>query len=175
MGKKNYLVEGVSGSGKTSVCNELRRRGYHAINGDRELAYQGDPASGVAVDGVTGLAVHAHHLWRVDLVRAMVADGSEPVTFFCGGSRNFESFLELFDEVFVLTIDAPTLRQRLGERPGDEWGGQGRSDERELIERLHATGVDTPAGTVIDATAPVAAVVDEILQRVDPPAERSIL
>lgn len=46
MGVRNYLVEGVSGTGKTSVCHELSRRGYQAINGDRELAYRGDPATG---------------------------------------------------------------------------------------------------------------------------------
>jgi len=43
MGKRNFLIEGVSSTGKTSVCKELQRRGYHALNGDRELAYQGDP------------------------------------------------------------------------------------------------------------------------------------
>jgi broad-specificity NMP kinase len=37
MGVINYLIEGVSGTGKSSVCNELRRRGYHSIKGDREL------------------------------------------------------------------------------------------------------------------------------------------
>ncbi len=30
MGVRNYLIEGVSGAGKTSVCDELRRRGYHS-------------------------------------------------------------------------------------------------------------------------------------------------
>lgn len=29
MGVKNYLVEGVSCSGKTSVATELQRQGYH--------------------------------------------------------------------------------------------------------------------------------------------------
>jgi predicted ATPase len=37
MGKRNYLIEGVSGGGKTAVCTELQRRGYQAIHGDREL------------------------------------------------------------------------------------------------------------------------------------------
>lgn len=46
MGVANYLIEGVSGAGKTTVCDELHRRGYQAIHGDRELAYQGDPATG---------------------------------------------------------------------------------------------------------------------------------
>lgn len=36
MGKKNYLIEGVSGAGKTTVANELEKRGYHVVHGDRE-------------------------------------------------------------------------------------------------------------------------------------------
>lgn len=34
MGIRNYLIEGLSGTGKTSVCNELQQRGYHAVHGD---------------------------------------------------------------------------------------------------------------------------------------------
>ena len=43
MGRRNYLIEGVSGSGKTAVATELQRRGYQAIHGDRELMYLGSP------------------------------------------------------------------------------------------------------------------------------------
>lgn len=109
MGVRNYLVEGVSGTGKTSVCRELNRRGYHAINGDRDLAYQGDPETGEAIDSAT----HEHHIWDVSRVQALVADQHEPVTFFCGGSRNFLRFIDLFDEVFVLDVDLDTLHRRL--------------------------------------------------------------
>ena len=37
MGVRNFLVEGVSGTGKTSVCHELRRRGFvrHDALGNR--------------------------------------------------------------------------------------------------------------------------------------------
>ncbi len=38
MGIRNFLVEGVSGSGKTSVATELQQRGHHVVHGDRELA-----------------------------------------------------------------------------------------------------------------------------------------
>ena len=160
MGIRNYLIEGASGTGKTSVCHELRRRGFHAINGDTELAYQGDPRTGDPVDG----RAHEHHIWNVDKVRALVADRSRAASFFCGGSRNFSSFIDLFDEVFVLDVDLDTLNWRLAGRPEDEFGG--KPSERELIARLHATKGDVPkGGVVVDATAPIERVVDEILER----------
>lgn len=160
MGIRNYLIEGVSGTGKTSVCDELRRRGYHAVHGDRELAYRGDPETGEPREGFA----HEHHIWRVDRVRALVADRDEPVTFFCGGSRNFSKFIDLFDGVFVLDVDLDTLHRRLDERPDAEWGG-GVAMEREHVVRLHRTKEDVPGnGIVIDATAPLEQVVDEILR-----------
>ena len=161
MGVRNYLVEGVSGTGKTSVCRELNRRGYQAVNGDRELAYQGDPEAGQATD----TSAHQHHIWDERRVRALVADHQEPVTFFCGGSRNFPRFIDLFDEVFVLDIDLETLHRRLDQRPQGEWGS--KPSERDLILRLHRTREDIPGtGVVIDATRPLADVVGEILGHV---------
>ncbi|HXQ14344.1 MAG TPA: AAA family ATPase [Caulobacteraceae bacterium] len=162
MGIRNYLIEGVSGAGKTTVAEELQRRGYHVIHGDRELAYQGDPKTGEPVDGLA----HAHHIWNVDKVRALVADQSHAASFFCGGARNFPRFIDLFDRVFVLEVDLEALIRRLTERPETEWGG--RPAERRLVRRLHATKEDVPkGGVVIDATAPIERVVDEILERCD--------
>ncbi|MDQ0240870.1 hypothetical protein J2S94_002954 [Arthrobacter bambusae] len=146
------------------MCEELARRGYHVVHGDRELAYQGDPETGAPMECVTGLAVHDHHLWRVDKVEALVADQREAVTFFCGGSRNFAKFVDLFNGVFVLEVDTETLARRLDDRREDEWGGLGRQAERDLILRLHRTKADIPRGGIaIDATAPLSHVVNEIL------------
>jgi broad-specificity NMP kinase len=162
VGVRNYLVEGVSGTGKTSVCRELKRRGFQAINGDRELAYQGDPETGEATD----TALHQHHIWDVGRVRTLVAENHERVTFFCGGSRNFTKFIDLFDEVFVLDIDPETLHRRLDRRSQDEWGS--KPSERELIVRLHRTKEDIPRnGVVIDATRSLLEVVDDIVRHVD--------
>ena len=160
MGVKNFLIEGVSGTGKTTVCQELLRRGYQAINGDRELVYQGDPETGEPTDDLT----HEHHLWHVDKVKEMIASRDQELTFFCGGSRNFDKFIHLFDGVFVLEVDLDTLNRRLDERGGDEFGHAG--EERDLVLRLHHTKEDVPQdGIVIDATAPIARVVDDILTR----------
>jgi hypothetical protein len=170
VGVRNFLVEGVSATGKTSVCRGLRRRGLQAINGDRELAYQGDPITGEPTD----VPSHWHHLWRVDRVRELAADRGQRFTFFCGGSRNFRAFLDVFDAVFVLQIDRETLERRLDQRPADEFGA--RPAERELVLRLHRTKDDTPtSGIPIDATVPLRQVVDEILrhaEEVDSRADR---
>ncbi|MFS8113071.1 nucleoside kinase [Rhizobium jaguaris] len=171
MGVKNYLIEGVSGTGKTSVAIELQQRGYHVIHGDRELAYQGDPQTGKPLDGsahkqnILDVAFgHKHHLWDVDKVKSLVADRSHPISFFCGGSRNFHHFIDLFDGVFVLDIDLDTLKRRLARRPEDEFGG--KPAERDVVMRLHATQEDLPKNaTTIDATAPLVSVVDDILSK----------
>ncbi len=160
MGARNYLIEGRSGVGKTTVAEELQRRGYHAIHGDRELAYQGDPETGEPLDGT----VYEHHIWEVAKLRALVADQRHAQTFFCGGSRNFARFIDLFDDVFVLEVDLDTLMHRLARRTEDEWGG--RASEREFAARLHATNEGLPRNAIIiDATAPVSRVVDDILAR----------
>lgn len=171
MGIRNYLIEGVSGAGKTTVAEELERRGRHVIHGDRELAYLGDPRTGRPLDERDGEGVadpvrwrHERHIWNLAKVRSLVADHRHEQSFFCGGSRNLRQFIELFDQVFVLEVDRDTLDRRLAARPQDEFGG--RPAERALVARVHATREDLPKVAVsVDATAAIGQVVDEILAR----------
>jgi hypothetical protein len=171
MGVRNYLIEGVSGAGKTAVATELQRRGYHAVHGDRELAYRGDPETGLPVVPETGaptvIWISEHHIWDVEKVRALVADQEVAVTFFCGGSRNFSKFIDLFDAVFVLEVDRDTMNRRIDRRVAlDPTDFGGTPEERDLIERLYATKQDVPKTAMsIDATAPIARVVDDILSK----------
>ncbi len=62
MAKRNYLVEGLSGAGKSSVDEELIRRGYKAISTDRAWAYHADPDTGLP----GGPIHHDNFMW--DLV-----------------------------------------------------------------------------------------------------------
>jgi thymidylate kinase len=146
MGRRNYLIEGVSGAGKTAVCTELQRRGYQAVHGDRELVYRGDPETGLPTAPQTGTPTAAwvseHQIWDV------------------------EKFIDLFDGVFVLEVDLDTMNRRIDERVAlDPTDFGGKPEERELAVRLHQTKEDIPKnGIVIDATAPLARVVDEILR-----------
>ena len=88
----------------------------------------------------------------------------EAVTFFCGNSRNFSKFIELFDGVFVLEVDLDTMNRRIDERVAlDPTDLGGKPEERELAVRLHQTKEDIPKnGIIIDATRPLEQVVDEI-------------
>jgi gluconate kinase len=163
MGVKNYLIDGVSCAGKTTVGNELQRRGYHVIHGDNELAYWGDLKTGQPVNGCTG---HLRSwMWNLEKVKALVADQKHAVAFFCGGSRNSDRFIDLFDEVFVLEIDLDTLNKRLAARPEDEWGGSA-SEGESFARTQHSTKEGIPTNAIIiDGTAPLSSIVDTILCR----------
>jgi hypothetical protein len=167
MGARNFLVEGVSGTGKTSVCHELRRRGYDAVNGDADLAISLSPGQA----SVTAEDDHTNHGWDEARVRAIAANDSSPRTFFCGGSRNVAAYLDVFDAVFVLEVDRATLLDRLAQREDGDWGST--PDQRDLVLRLHASGEDVPAGIAIDATRPLSWVVGEILRLADLPTPRT--
>ncbi len=167
MGKRNYLIEGVSGTGKTTVGTELQRRGYQVIHGDNELAYRGDPKTGLPMTPKTDtpmvIWLSKHWIWDVDKVKAYIANQEEAVTFFCGGSRNFAKFIDLLDGVFVLDVDLDTMNWRIDERVArDPTDFGGKPEERELAVRLHQTKEDVPKnGIIIDATRTLARVVDE--------------
>jgi len=171
MGVRNYLIEGVSGAGKTAVATELQRRGYQAVHGDRELVYRGDPETGQPMVPETAMPtaiwMSEHQIWDVEKVRAFVANQEAAVTFFCGGSRNFSNFIDLFDGVFVLEVDRDTMNRRIDQRLAlDPTDFGGTPEERDLIEQLYATKGDVPKNAMsIDATAPIARVVDDILSK----------
>jgi len=166
MGIRNYLIDGGSGTGKTAVCNELQRRSYQAIHGDRELKI--NPKIHEATSGrIPGYDLPP--LCDVAKVNALIANHEEALTFFCGGCSNSSKFIDRLDGVFVLEVkDINIVMRRIDERvlvdPTD-WGG--KQEEREIIMRAHQTKEAIQAGWAIDATAPIESVVDEILRRVD--------
>ena len=159
MAKRNYLIEGSSGTGKSAVWEELQKRGYKAINGDRELAYRGDPETGRRIEGPG----FGSHIWDVDKVREIVSNKDDDVAFFCGGSRNFHKFIDVFDKVFVLDVDIEMLKERLDRRTADDWDVNNPVNTTEFVLRLHATKEDLPEGITINTARPIHEVVDVIL------------
>jgi gluconate kinase len=158
MAKRNYLVEGLSGTGKSAVYEELIRRGYAAISTDRDWSYSADPDTGLP--GGPG----GHDTWMWDRNKALSElERPEPdVLFVCGSSRNRDQFLPHFTKVFNLRIDDDTMRRRLEGRTEDDWPlGQ---DGVDLMLELNRSD-EGPAGAIeVDATRALSQVVDEVLR-----------
>ena len=156
MAKRNYLVEGLSGAGKSSVYEELIRRGYKAISTDRAWKYRADP--------YTGLPDGRHHnsMWDQRKAVSELENPEPEVLFVCGSSRNRDRFLPYFTKIFNLRIDDDTMRRRLQERTNNEFGKQ--PEEVELMLRLNRSD-EKPAGAIdVDAAQPLEQVVDELLR-----------
>jgi len=151
MAKRNYLVEGLSGAGKSSVYEELIRRGYKAITTDRAWKSHAGPRDNAVWD-------------EEKAVREL--ESPEPdVLFVCGSSGNRDRFLPYFAKVFNLRIDDDTMRRRLQERNNNDFGKE--PGELELMLALNRSD-EKPAGAIdVDGTQPLDEVVDEVLRLAD--------
>ncbi len=158
MAKRNYLVEGLSGAGKSSVYEELIRRGYKAISTDRAWKCHADPDT-----GLPGRPIHYDSsMWDQQRAVSELESPEPEVLFVCGSSRNRDRFLPYFTKIFNLRIDDDTMRRRLQERTNNEYGKQ--PEELELMLRLNRSD-EKPAGAIdVDATQPLHQVVDELLR-----------
>jgi gluconate kinase len=158
MAKRNYLVEGLSGAGKSSVYEELIRRGYKAISTDRAWKYHPDPNTGAP----GGPPHHDNPMWDQQKAVSELESLEADVLFVCGSSRNRDRFLPYFSKIFNLRIDDATMRRRLQERTNNDFGKQ--SEELELMLTLNRSD-EKPADAIdVDATQPLHQVVDELLR-----------
>jgi hypothetical protein len=156
--KRNYLVEGLAGVGKSSVYEELIRRGYKAISTDRAWKYCADPDTDLAGRPIR----HDNSVWDEHKAVSELESPETDVLFVCGSSRNRDRFLPYFTKVFNLRIDDDTMRRRLQERTNNDFGKQ--PEEVELMLGLNRSD-ERPAGaTDVDATQPLPQVVDELLR-----------
>lgn len=132
MAKRNYLVEGLSGVGKSWVYEELIRRGYRAISADRAWAYNADPETGMP-GGPVG---HDSWVWERSAAVRELARPEPEVLFVCGSNRNSDQFLPYFTKVFNLQIDVTRCVTDSKREPTTI----GRLAKRELSSCLNSIG-----------------------------------
>ncbi len=146
------LLTGMSGSGKSALVRELRRRGYAAYDADD------DGFSEPRADGRWG--------WRADAVASLLAqipDGD--LLFFAGCS---EEQIELpFDYRVVLTVPEGEIVMRLRTRTSNAYG-RTPAERRQVLADLANIEplLRRSADLVLSTTAPVAEVADQLLARV---------
>jgi thymidylate kinase len=158
-----YLIEGISGTGKSAVCHELRKRGYRALEADEAFGFYGDPKTGEITKDESQL----NWMWnRKKVNEELGAQTGEPV-FVCGGAMNQHEFVHYFEKTFTLHVDDDTLRERLLSRTSNDFGKQPDDLARQLEWNKGAVKYSKQRGTtLVDATRPIDDVAADILRHI---------
>jgi dephospho-CoA kinase len=164
---KKYLVTGRAGSGKTEVNIELNRRGYASEDTDTipDLARWVDLKTGEKVQVDSGSVIDDTVVdwnWEETKLRTLLESNKE--LFLCGSAGNQLAFHDLFDEVFVLSLDPETQKARLSQRHS-LYGKDPVMQER-IVKQQQEFVVDALnlGAIAIDSDKPIVEVVDSILE-----------
>jgi|SRR5579875_2906287 len=154
-------IDGLSGTGKSTLCAELIRRGQHAVDADAVFAHYADPVTGAP----TSVESRATWMWNGPKLRGFADAHREELVFICGGAMNQDEFADLFTNRFILRIDDETMRRRLRTRTNNDFG----KDPAELAEQLELNmhvleEAQRIGAVVVDATRPISEVADDILR-----------
>lgn len=142
------LVTGMSGTGKSAVVHELRRRGFTAYDADD--------------DGFTAPAEDGTWHWLTDAVADVLAGADSQLLFFAGCSDEQSEFG--WDVIVLLTAAEDLIVQRVTTRTSNSYGKQPAELARVLGDRRTIEPVlRRAADLVVDTANPLERVVEEIV------------
>lgn len=145
------LLTGVSGTGKSSLVKELRRRDYVAYDADDDGFSQPRP------DGSWG--------WRLSLVRSLFDQHDDWFLFFAGCSD--EQTQLGFDLKVLLTAPVEVILERLRTRTTNSFGKAQPERDRVLADMDWVLPLlRTSADIIVDTTKPVSEVADAVIDAV---------
>ena len=142
------LITGMSGTGKSAVVHELRRRGWAAYDADDD-GYS-EPTAGGA------------WRWRVDALAELLAASDHRALFFAGCSDEQAEFH--WDRTVLLTAPEPVILARLQDRSSNTYG-KSADEQAQVLRDLRAVEplLRRRANAVIDTTQPLSLVVQRVL------------
>lgn len=163
-GVKRVLLTGMSGTGKSTVIEELAGRGYKAVDTD----YHGlSELVSVPDDEPTGLDPGQDWVWREDRIQDLLSTDDADVLFLGGCSPNQGKFYPRFDHVVLLTAPADVIVERLTTRTTNPYGKRPEEVAR-VLELLHTVEpmLRRGAGHEVDTSVPLGQVVAQVLRLV---------
>jgi shikimate kinase len=116
---RRVLLTGMSGTGKSSVIAELKRRGFAAVDMDEP---------GWSVRDAEG-----HQRWCEERLREVLAAENAGPVFVSGCAENQVKFYPQFSHIVLMSAPADVIKKRLASRMDNRYGK--RPDE--LAEVLH--------------------------------------
>lgn len=161
---KRVLLTGMSGTGKSTVIEDLAARGYKAVDTD----YGGlSELVSVSEDELTGLEPGQDWVWREDRIQELLSTDDVDVLFLCGCSPNQGKFYSQFDHIILLSAPAHVIVERLATRTTNPYGKRPEEVARALsllqtIEPMLRRG----AGHEVDTSVPLNQVVATVLRLV---------
>jgi dephospho-CoA kinase len=145
------LVTGMSGTGKTTVLDELARRGHRVVDTD-------DPGWLIEVQTSNG----PEPFWEADRVKALLDGHRAGALFVAGCVANQGVFYDRFDAVILLSAPLNVLLTRVANRANPF--GSTAQDRAKIASDLASFEPQLRAGAHFEVvtTEPVFAVADQL-------------
>ena len=151
---KRVLITGLSGTGKSSVINELASRGYKAIDTDWNPEWEKPPES----------AAGSGWLWREDRIEALLETEDAEILFVSACVENQRKFYPRFDEIVLLSVPAAVTIERLARRTNNPYGKRPEEEAEVLAYRVTVEPLLRKSATIeIDSSRPLMDVVDALM------------
>jgi shikimate kinase len=163
---KRILLTGMSGTGKSTLIDELAARGYKAVDVDSDEWSEwvevdlNDPTS-----PGTPVEPSRDWVWRENRVQKLLCAEHTDVLFISGCAKNMVKFYPQFDHIVLLSAPAAVIVERLVVRTTNPYGKRPEEVARVLgllqtVEPL----LRKAAGHEIDTSAPLEQVVAKLLR-----------
>jgi adenylate kinase family enzyme len=150
------LVTGMSGTGKSTVLQELSRRGHETVDTDSDMwsEFVVSDDQGRSTDWV----------WREDRIGRLLDSDLEGVLYVSGCKSNQGRFYDRFDAVVLLSAPADTILERIRTRDTNDYGKNARERQQVLDDLETVEPLLRATSTVeLDTCRPVSDVADELV------------
>lgn len=149
------LLTGMSATGKSSVVEELRKRGFRAIDMDDPGHSYRDSAG--------------NQLWREDVVENALSGAGALPLFISGCAENQVKFYSRLSDVVLLTAPRDVILDRLRTRTNNPYGSTA-AERDEVVRNMDEVEplLRRAASCEIDTSGPLKDVVERILAHVRP-------
>jgi shikimate kinase len=157
---KRVLLTGMSGTGKSTVIQELQRRGYKAIDTDWNPEWEEPPPAPSDGPG---------WLWRELQISKLLDTEDADVLFLGACVENQRRFYPRFDHIVLLTASTPLTLRRLARRTTNRYGQLPAEVDEVLRFKATVEPLLRRSATVeIDTGQPLRQVVDAIVRLTEP-------